>query len=246
LAESDRPNVAVESVAIGFAGKVMNRFTSVLFDLDGTLIDPGEGIARTIQFVLDRLAPTSPFDRSLAWYVGPPLTEIFRRLLLPDSRSELIEHAVSLYLERFATHGAQASAVYHGIADMLAELRINRRLFVVTSKNTSIAEQILTTHSLRSHFEGVIGTERDGRFANKADAVRFIAEGAKLDLNATAIVGDREHDVIAGKRNGIFTVGVTYGYGTRNELLSAGADRLCDDRRELLELLGERRDSEFR
>jgi phosphoglycolate phosphatase len=215
----------------------MNRFTSVLFDLDGTLIDPGTGIAGTIQFVLDRLAPTSAFDRSLPWYVGPPLTEIFRRLLLPDCGSELIERAVSLYLERFATHGAQESAVYPGIADMLMELSIKLRLFLVTSKNTSIAEQILTTHFLRSHFEGVIGSESDGRFANKADTVRFMAERAKLDLDATAIVGDREHDVIAGKRNGIFTVGVTYGYGTRHELVCAGADRLCDSPHELLELL---------
>jgi phosphoglycolate phosphatase len=74
----------------------------------------------------------------------------------------------------------------------------------------------------------VIGTERDGHFANKGDAVGFILKQAKLNPEATAIIGDREHDVTAGKRNGFFKVGVTYGYGTRRELIDAGADRICD------------------
>lgn len=120
---------------------------------------------------------------------------------------------------------------------MLANLCSSRRLFVVTSKDTPIAEQILTAHSLRSYFETLIGTERDDRFENKGDAVRFLLEGAKLKSYATAIVGDREHDLIAGRRNGIFTVGVTYGYGSRRELTEAGADRICDTPGELSELL---------
>jgi len=167
--------------------------------------------------------------------VGPPLNEIFGRVLPPDRGGELIERAVSLYIERFATHGALESVVYPGITEILEELRINTRLFLVTSKNTAVAEQMLTAHLLRNYFDGVIGTERDSRFANKADAVRFILKQANLNPEATAIVGDRMHDIIAGKGNGIFTVGVTYGYGTRGELIGAGADRICDTPRELLE-----------
>ena len=87
----------------------MRRFNNVLFDLDGTLIDPGAGIAGTIQFVLDALGLASRFDGTVPWFVGPPLTEIFRRLLPVDSGEELIERAVSLYIERFATHGARES-----------------------------------------------------------------------------------------------------------------------------------------
>ena len=107
----------------------MNQFTSILFYLDGTLIDPGEGIADTIQFVLDRLGISSSFEGTLRWYVGPPLSEIFGRVLPLGSGSELIKRAASLYLERFATHGAQESVVYPGIADVLAKLAINRRLW---------------------------------------------------------------------------------------------------------------------
>ena len=215
----------------------MNRLTNILFDLDGTLVDPGNGISRTIRFVLDRLAPESHFDASFGWYVGPPLREIFRRLLLPDSSTELIECAVSLYLERFESHGARESIVYPGIPEMLASLSSSRRLFVVTSKNTPIAERILTAHGLRGYFETLIGTEGDDRFENKGDAVHFLLEGSKLESDATAIVGDREHDLIAGRRNGIFTIGVTYGYGSRRELAVAGAHRICDTPRELSELL---------
>jgi phosphoglycolate phosphatase len=112
----------------------MRRFNNILFDLDGTLIDPGTGIAGTIQFVLDTLGLASRFDDRVAWYVGPPLTEIFRRVLPLGSREDLTGRAVLLYIERFATHGAQESTVYPGITEALAELRINRHLFRVTSK----------------------------------------------------------------------------------------------------------------
>jgi phosphoglycolate phosphatase len=215
----------------------MGRFNSILFDLDGTLIDPGQGIAGSIQFVLDRLGVAPAFDATLRWYVGPPLTEIFDRVLPSDSGSELIERAVTLYIERFASHGAQQSVVYPGVADMLAQLRNDMQLFVVTSKNTAVATQVLTAHSLRSYFEHIIGTERDGRFTKKADAVRFALERAKLNVRTTVIVGDREHDVIAGKSNGIYTIGVTYGYGSRRELLDAGADEVCKHPSELSQLL---------
>ena len=109
--------------------------------------------------------------------------------------------------------------------------------FLVTSKNTEIAEQMLVGHSLRYYFDTVIGTERDSRFGTKIDAVRFILEQSKLTPDATVIVGDREHDGLAGKNNGIFTVGVSYGYGSKRELVEAGADRICDNPRELIRVL---------
>ncbi|SRR5712691_2183492 len=211
------------------------RFTAVLFDLDGTLLDPGEGIANTIQFVLDTLDIDHRFDGSAKWYVGPSLTEIFARILSPRLGPELIERAVSLYIERFASRGAAESVVYPEIADILTELRSSARLFLVTSKNTAVAEQMLRSNLLRDHFDGVIGTEADRRFANKADAVRLIIKEFELNSEAAAMVGDRMHDIIAGKDNNIFTIGVTYGYGTRGELIQAGADAICDTPSELLQ-----------
>jgi len=209
---------------------------AVLFDLDGTLIDPGEGIANTIQFVLDTLGIDHRFDGSDKWYVGPSLSEIFARILSPRLGPELIERAVSLYIERFASHGAAESVVYPEIAEILTEFRSDARLFLVTSKNTAVAEQILKSHLLRNHFDGVIGTEVDRRFANKADAVQLIIKEFDLNPEAAVVVGDRMHDIIAGKENKIFTIGVTWGYGTRRELIEAGADEVCDTPSQLLQL----------
>jgi phosphoglycolate phosphatase len=211
------------------------RFTAVLFDLDGTVVDPGEGIANTIQFVLDTLDIDHRFDGSAKWYVGPSLSEIFARILSPALQPELIERAVSLYIERFASHGAAESVVYSELAEILTELSSSARLFLVTSKNTAVAEQMLRSHLLLEHFDSVIGTEADRRFATKADAVRLIIKEFELDSEAAAMVGDRMHDIIAGKDNNIFTVGVTYGYGTRGELIEAGADAICDTPSELLQ-----------
>jgi phosphoglycolate phosphatase len=158
-------------------------------------------------------------------------------VLPPASGSELIERAASIYIERFASHGALESAVYRGIAEMLADLRNTARLFLVTSKNTAVAEQMLRAHSLRNLFDDVIGTERDSRFADKAGAVRFILKEFDVNPAAAAIVGDRMHDIVAGKRNGIYTIGVTYGYGSKRELLDAGADEICGSPSELSQLL---------
>jgi phosphoglycolate phosphatase len=215
----------------------MRRFASVFFDLDGTLVDPGDGIANTIQFVLNSLDVNYRFDSSARWYIGPPLSQIFAKLLSAPAQNVLIQRAVSLYIERFASHGALESVVYPGIIRLLAELYSGTRLFLVTSKDTAVAEQMLCSHSLRDYFDGVIGTESDSRFAAKADAVRFMLQKFDLKPGATAIVGDRMHDIIAGRANAIYTVGVTYGFGTEQELIEAGADKICASPGELLEFL---------
>jgi phosphoglycolate phosphatase len=108
---------------------------------------------------------------------------------------------------------------------MLAELRGAARLYVVTSKNTATAERILERCGIRRYFEAVVG---NGRLEDKSDMVGDLIESERIDRVGAAMVGDREHDIVAGKRNGIFTIGVTYGYGGREELATAGADRICD------------------
>jgi phosphoglycolate phosphatase len=215
----------------------MRRFASVFFDLDGTLVDPGQGIAKTIQFVLDTLEIEYQFDGSAPWYIGPPLSEVFGKVLCTPSNGVLTQRAISLYLERFASHGALESVVYPGITEVLAGLHSSSCPFLVTSKDTAVADQMLRSHSLRDYFDAVIGTEADSRFTTNTDAVRFIVDKFGLSPDNGAIVGDRMHDIIAGKANGLFTVGVTYGYGTRLELVEAGADEICDNPGDLRQLL---------
>lgn len=200
------------------------KLAAVIFDLDGTLTDPGSGIIATIRGVLATLDVRMPPRGALAWCVGPPLREIFTRLLEPEGKLDLVDRAAALYLQNYA-HAAQ-SACYPGVAPMLAELRgAPARLFVVTSKNGAAAERILGLCELRRYFDDVAG---NARLDHKSDTVRDLIERERLDCAASAIVGDRAHDVIAGRRNGLYSVGVTYGYGSREELAAAGADRICE------------------
>ncbi len=212
----------------------MKRYSTLLFDLDGTLTDPGTGIVRTIRSVLATMGIKPPPPEDFKWCVGPPLRKIFERLLehhevnaegAPATKAEMVEQAAALYLHRYAESGAAESVVYKGVARMLTELQTTARLFVVTSKNTATAERILGMCGLRRHFADVIG---NGRLEDKSDMVRELIERERVAHSATVIVGDREHDIIAGKRNGIFTIGVTYGYGSREELAAAGADSICE------------------
>jgi len=213
----------------------MSRFAAVIFDLDGTLTDPGSGIIATIRGVLAKLDVKMPPRSELAWCVGPPLREIFRRLLEPAGKGDLADQAAALYVQNYAQTGAAESTVYKGVVPMLTELRGAARLYVVTSKNTAAAERMLGLCGLKRYFEIVVG---NGRLDDKSDMVGELIQSERLDRTATAMVGDRGHDVVAGKRNGIFTVGVAYGYGSREELAAAGADRICESPADVARVLG--------
>jgi phosphoglycolate phosphatase len=201
------------------------KAANILFDLDGTLTDSRPGILNTIQHALRRLDVEPPRDDELLWCVGPPLREIFARLL-PSVETATIERAVSAYVERYDSVGHRENRVYSGVPAMLTTLGANRRLVLVTAKHQQIAESILELFQLRSYFEGVFGSERSGRFADKRELVRYVVETLGLDRSETVIVGDRIHDIEAGRHNGLFTIGAAWGYGTAQEL--AGAHHICE------------------
>ena len=199
--------------------------TNLLFDLDGTLTDSRVGIIRSIQHATRALGIEPPPEESLGWCVGPPMRENFARLLGTDD-SMLIDRAFAHYLERYESIGYRENRVYDGVPAMLTAVTPGRRLIVATSKLTSSAERILAEFKLRDFFEGVFGSERDGRFADKRELVPHVLSAARLDARDTAIVGDRVHDIDGGRAAGIVTIGALWGYGTRDEL--SGANMLCE------------------
>jgi phosphoglycolate phosphatase len=207
-----------------------SKFDSVLFDLDGTLTNSLPGIARSIQHVLKILGaggPTAiPSEDDLRWCVGPPLRELFQRLLITTDQS-VIEQAVKLYIERYERIGFRESRVFSGVPEMLAAVSVGRRLILVTSKLTESAEKVLAEFSLRKYFEGVYGTDHHGKPSDKSELVQTALKNHQCQPATTAIVGDRHHDIIAGKTNHLYTIGVTYGYGTPEELTTAAADQIC-------------------
>ena len=217
----------------------MSRFPNVLLDLDGTLTDPSEGIAASIRYALERLGREPPSLDHLLKAVGPPLRETFQEIL--ETRDEQrIREAIHLYRERYSVRGLLENRVYPGLPDMLAELNAHGcRLYVATSKPGVYAKQIIHHFGLEKHFVKVYGSELDGSLENKAELIRFILQEEDLSPRATAMVGDRSHDVVGARNNRVCAVGVCWGYGSHEELHAAGADRICRSQSEVLRFLKE-------
>lgn len=199
---------------------------AIFFDLDGTLTDPKPGITRSIQYALQRLDyPAIPSEDELTWCIGPPLRTSFVRLLGGDHSAD---RAVALYRERFSDIGLYENRVYDGIGDVLTALgRSGNRLFVATSKAHVFADRIIDHFGLRSHFERVFGAELDGTRVEKSHLLEYALKEASVDPANTLMIGDRSHDMIGAKNNGMKGIGVLYGYGSREELIEAGAARVC-------------------
>ena len=198
---------------------------TIYFDLDGTLTDPKPGITRSIQYALQRLDhPTIPTEDELTWCIGPPLRTSFVRLL----GDHAADRAVALYRERFSDIGLYENRVYDGIGEVLTTLRSSgHRLFVATSKAHVFADRIIDHFGLRDHFEHVFGAELDGTRADKSHLLEYALKQASVDPSKTLMIGDRSHDMVGAKNNGMGRIGVLYGYGSRDELLQAGAQQVC-------------------
>lgn len=208
---------------------------NILLDLDGTLTDPREGITRCIQYALRRLDRPAPEQHDLLHCIGPPLHASFVALL--DGDASLADRAVALYRERFGEVGLYENRPYPGIGQALDALRANgARLYLATSKPTVYARRIVAHFGLDSRLEGVFGSELDGTRADKADLLSWIVDKLSIDPAATAMVGDRKHDMIGARANRIHPVGVTWGYGARSELIEAGAAHLLVIPRDLATL----------
>lgn len=201
--------------------------SAVLLDLDGTLTDPRPGIVACLRYALDRLARPSPSDAALAACIGPPLRASFASLLATGDRA-LIERAMALYRERYADSGLYDNAVYEGIPAMLQALgHGGRRLFVATSKPAVFAERVVRHFALERHFTGLYGPDLGGRLDDKAELLAHLLEAEGLAVADAVMVGDRAADVVAARANGVGVIGVLWGYGSREELLEAGADAVC-------------------
>ena len=210
---------------------------NILFDLDGTLTDPVEGITRCIQYALERMSAPPPGRDDLLAHIGPPLRSTFSQLLRTADKPA-IERAVELYRERFAEVGMFENAVYDGVPEMLARLRAApRRLFVATSKMRAYTLRILAHFDLSGYFDGAYGSEPDGTLGEKADLIRHVLAAERLRAGETLMVGDRKYDMAGARANGCLAAGVTYGYGSAAELTEAGADFLCRSPAGVAELL---------
>jgi phosphoglycolate phosphatase len=205
--------------------------TTFLFDLDGTLTDPREGITRSLAYALERMGHAPPPLDEMTFAIGPPLRRSIARLLGNDDPGE-IERALGFYRERFADVGLYENAPYEGIAESLASLRAaSAMLLVATSKPHVYAERIVRHFGLDMHFAAVHGCELDGTREDKRDLLQHLLGHHGLAGEACVMVGDRDVDMRAARHHGASALGALWGYGGRAELEEAGAHALCESPR---------------
>ena len=208
-----------------------------LFDLDGTLTDPKEGITKSVQYALRHFDIEVENLDELCCFIGPPLKDSFMEYYGFDE--EQAKKAIDIYREYFSGKGLYENKAYEGVAEVLQSfLTAGKKLYVASSKPEVFVRKILRHFDLDSYFLFMGGADMDETRVKKADVIRYVLEECGIrDLDKTVMIGDRKHDVLGAKETGIASVGVLYGYGSRQELKEAGADVLAETIFDLQNLL---------
>jgi len=213
--------------------------TSHLFlDLDGTVTDPRDGIVRCISHALRTLKKPIPADHALERFIGPPLARTFETLLGTTDEA-VVRSAIQAYRDRFSSIGIFENRLYPEIPSALSVLTSRAlMLYLVTSKPTVFARRILDHFGLSQYFKGIYGPELGDMNHSKGSLVGHALATERLAPGAAVMIGDRKEDIEGAKANGVRSIGVTWGYGSREELEAAGADHIVASVPELLVCLG--------
>ncbi|WP_313550453.1 HAD family hydrolase [Pseudomonas sp.] len=196
-------------------------YANLLFDLDGTLTDPKLGITLSIQYALAQMGINEPDPDTLTHFIGPPLHSAFMASYgFDDAQAwQAVEH----YRVRFKEKGLYENTPYPGIRETLVALKeTGYSLYVVTSKPWVFANEIAYHFELTGYFKAIYGSELDGTRTDKGELIKHVLETEKLQPETCLMIGDRKHDLIGARRNGVDAAGVSYGYGGRAELEAEG------------------------
>ena len=209
------------------------KYTSVFFDLDGTLTDSSEGITKCAQLALNHFGIPAEDRDTLRVFIGPPLRDSFPKFGVPEDG---VEEAVTVFRSRYNTVGKFENVPYEGIRQILEALTARgARLYVATSKPETTAVEILNKFDLAKYFRIICGATMDGGRDSKESVIRYLL--TQTDGRQAVMVGDTAYDVVGAKAFGIPTVGVSWGFGSRQEMLEAGADCVVDSMEQLLAVL---------
>lgn len=215
-----------------------SKISNICLDLDGTLIDSQPGIEKCIDYAITKLGISSPKKYpDFSWAIGLGLREVFSHIM-GSTDPEEVEQAVRCYRERYSVTGVYENSLYPGISNFLRQASVaGYKIFLTTLKPTVYARLILDQHDLNLVFSGVYGSELNWSNDSKTELVKQAFVEQQLVPNKTLIVGDRKYDIQAAKDLGVISIGVTYGYGTKEELAEAGANFFAESAEQLVELL---------
>lgn len=207
---------------------------AVLFDLDGTLTDSGEGIINCAAMTLERFGLPVPPREEMRVFVGPPLGDTFIKFGIPAERTQ---EAIDIFRSRYVPIGKFENYPYPGIRELLEALKAQgHSLYVATSKPEETAMEVLQHFDLAKYFDRICGATFDGSRVSKSDVIAFLLEQIGRSDNIV-MVGDTAFDVAGAAAHGIPTIGVSWGYGEVKDMVEAGAAAICENTDELLQLL---------
>ena len=209
---------------------------AIFFDLDGTLTDSGEGIINCAVLALEHFGIPVPSQEEMRVFVGPPLGQTFLRFGIPEAQ---VDEAIAVFRSRYKTVGKFENFPYPGIHETLQTLKDQgHRLFVATSKPEIQAKEIMEHFGLAEFFEQIAGATLDGSRSHKADVISYLLS-LTGDVGQTLMVGDTDFDVIGAAAHGIPTIGVSWGYGTAEDMTKAGAVAIAHTMAELIALINQ-------
>lgn len=211
----------------------------ILFDLDGTLTNPKEGITKCVQYALHAAGIEVPNLDDLLCFIGPPLRYSFAQYYGMNEADT--DKAIEKYRERYSTIGLFENSAYEGIHEILEKLKEQGKILAVaTSKPEIYTHKIIEKYGLKKYFDEVVGSELDGTRDNKWEVIEEVFSRLQLTQDKKAqiiMIGDRKHDIIGANKCGIESIGVEFGYAEEGELKEAGATYIVETVEELGKLL---------
>lgn len=212
------------------------KYKYILFDLDGTIIDPKEGITKSVQYALSKFNIIVDDLNELERFIGPPLIDSFADFY--NFNKVQTTDAILYYREVFKEKGIYQNKLYDNIELLLKTLKDSGlKLFIATSKPTVFAETILKHFHLDNYFEAIIGSNLDNTRSKKAEVVKYILDNYNINSTEAIMIGDRKHDIVGAKENNLDSIGVLYGYGSIEEFSEFNATHIVSRVMDILDVL---------
>lgn len=219
---------------------------NILFDLDGTLVDSGEGIMNALRYAYHKENLAIPLDEVLRKFIGPPLMESFQKYSNIDPQSQLAHALLVDFQDFYDTTGWQQLQLYPQIVTLLQQLQqAGYRCYVTTAKPEPFAQKIIQNLQLDKYFQGIYGADLSEKMQKKDVIAQALKQEQITDPKTCVMIGDRDTDVLGARANDVATIGVLYGFGSLQELQTAGVIATIEQPLELLKQIGDKHEKVF-